>query len=206
MGDVQLGPSTHACKQHREKQGTQCFERLRKGRCGRWGQRMAWAEGRHAGHVVIHSRARAFVALPAMGGPGGAVPDSAAAEGPQSSSSFSGHGMCRKLTRPSLDLERLASARPAQGQNAFSPASRPGSDQKVPPMQAAPPTQLGLLLPSVPTHLPLTGRQPGCFLSIEADTTLSPAPEPAWWTWALPGLGSSSELAQWLPASGLREH
>ena len=98
----------------------------------------------------------------------------------------------RKLTRPSMDLESvLASAASSRDRQ----LSRQLSGQEVarrprPCGRPRPPSRVCFVY-SVPTPPSRSGGSPGCFLSIETDTTLSPAPKPAWWTVALPGLGAA---------------
>lgn len=80
VGDVQLGPSTTPASSTEKSRGPGAEEAM---------EAQVWAVGPADGVgrredtldlAVIHNRARAFVALPASGrGPGGAVPDSAAA-------------------------------------------------------------------------------------------------------------------------------
>ena len=80
VGDVQLGPSTTPASSIEKSRGPSA-EEATEGQV--WAVGAADGVGRREDTLdlaVIHNRARAFVALPASGrGPGGAVPDSAAA-------------------------------------------------------------------------------------------------------------------------------
>ena len=76
-----MAPHPHPQAAQRKKQSDPVLRRLRKGRCGRWGQRDG--VGRREDMLdlaVTHNRARHCVAFPASGrGSRGAAPNSTAA-------------------------------------------------------------------------------------------------------------------------------
>ena len=105
----------------------------------------------------------------------------------------------RKLTRPSLDLESvLASAASSRDRQ----LSRQLSGQEV-ARRPRPPSRV-CFVSSVPTPPSRSGGSPGCFLSIETDTTLSQHPSQRGGQWRCPAWEQLRAGAVAASAFGLR--